>query len=290
VSSPSIGFVGQPSPRDTSERAGYLQLAEPSEATRSQLVFVVHGRNVSARLAIFEFLRSIDLCPIEWHQAIAATGKASPYISEVVDAGIEAAQAVVVLWTPDEVVALRPEYANGEDDPDVRPGLQSRPNVMFEAGLALGRAPDRVVLVELGHMRHFSDMLGRHTLRLSNSVASRKELAIRLRTAGCDVDLSGTEWHTAGDFSSPPPPALSRWRIPRCLDRQRGRRPLKLGASGLDEGGVGYGLGFGDHEVVAGVDVPAAAGFRGRCASGPCRDWPGPADGACSGQQTAGLN
>lgn len=97
MSSRSIGFSGQPNPRGAIERAGYLHVAEPSEATRSQMVFVVHGRNTSARLAIFEFLRSIGLCPIEWHQAIAATGKASPYISEVVDAGIQAARPLMKL-------------------------------------------------------------------------------------------------------------------------------------------------------------------------------------------------
>ena len=74
---------------------------------RQRRVFVVHGRNSTARLAIFEFLRSIGLSPIEWHQAVAATRKANPYIGEVVDAALEAAQAVVVLWTPD----ARPAYS-----------------------------------------------------------------------------------------------------------------------------------------------------------------------------------
>src|ERR1700722_8918406 len=207
-----VDFPVQPGPLDTTGRGDHLHVAESPAAWRAQMVFVVHGRNTPAPLSIFEFLRSIGLSPIEWHQAIAATGKASPYIGEIVDAALEAAQAVVVLWTPDEVVSLRPEYADGEDDPDIRPGLQSRPNVMFEAGLALGRAPEHVVLTALGRMRQFSDMLGRHTVRLSNSLASRQELAIRLRTAGCAVDLSGTDWHTAGDFSSPPQPILS-WRI-----------------------------------------------------------------------------
>ena len=175
---------------------------------RSRKIFVVHGRNAAARFAIFAFLRSIGLAPIEWSQAIAATGKASPYIGEVIDAALASAQAVVVLWTPDEIVSLLPEYADGDDDPDVRPSFQARPNVMFEAGLAIGRAPDRVVLVELGRVRDFSDVIGRNTVRLSNTVASRQELAIRLRTAGCAVDLSGTDWHTTGDFTSPPQPRL----------------------------------------------------------------------------------
>lgn len=209
-----VGFPERLGPGDASGYTDRLHVVEAYEVSRSQLVFVVHGRNSAARLAIFEFLRSIGLSPIEWHQAIVATGKGSPYVGEIVDAALEAAQAVVVLWTPDEVVALRPEYADGKDDPDLCPALQSRPNVMFEAGLALGRAPERVVLAELGRIRRFSDMLGRHTVRLSNSVASRQELAVRLQTAGCAVDLSGTDWHTAGDFSSPPPPQLAYgWRI-----------------------------------------------------------------------------
>ena len=231
-----VGLPEQAGLPDASGRADHLHVAEPPEASRSQWVFVVHGRNDTARIAIFEFLRSIGLSPIEWHQATAATGKASPYIGEVVDAALEAAQAVVVLWTPDEVVSLRPEYADGKDDPDIRPGLQSRPNVIFEAGLAIGRAPERVVLAELGRMRHFSDMLGRHTVRLGNSVASRQELAIRLRTAGCAVDLSGTDWHTTGDFSSPPQPVLGR-RIRVCSRRLRGRPDREPADHGLDASG-----------------------------------------------------
>jgi predicted nucleotide-binding protein len=180
-------------------------VADPPNHRRSRTVFVVHGRNDAARRAIYVFLRSIGLAPIEWSQALAMTGQASPYIGNVLDVALNAAQAVIVLLTPDEVAALRTEYANGEDDPEVTPGAQSRPNVLFEAGLALGRAPDRTVVAELGKVRPFSDIAGRHVVRLSNSVASRQELATRLQTAGCSVDLTGTDWHSAGDFSAPPP-------------------------------------------------------------------------------------
>jgi predicted nucleotide-binding protein len=173
-----------------------------------QRVFVVHGRNGSARGAVFAFLRSIGLAPFEWHDALVATGKASPYVGEVVDAALTGSQAVVILFTPDEIVALRPEYADDDEDPEVRPACQARPNVIFEAGLAIGRDPDRVVLVELGQVRHFSDVMGRCAVRLGNSVASRQEFAARLRIAGCAVDLSGTDWHTSGDFSPPAQPKV----------------------------------------------------------------------------------
>jgi hypothetical protein len=50
-------------------------------------VFVVHGRNLKARDAMFAFLRSLDLKPMEWNQAVGLTGIASPYIGQVLDAG-----------------------------------------------------------------------------------------------------------------------------------------------------------------------------------------------------------
>jgi hypothetical protein len=45
---------------------------------------VVYGRNAAARVAVFTFLRSIGLTPMEWSQAVAATGQGSPYIGEVI--------------------------------------------------------------------------------------------------------------------------------------------------------------------------------------------------------------
>ena len=45
-------------------------------------IFVVHGRNYQARDALFLFLRSIDLHPLEWTEAIRSTGRGSPYIRE----------------------------------------------------------------------------------------------------------------------------------------------------------------------------------------------------------------
>ena len=57
---------------------------------RKRKVFVVHGRNESARVAMFAFLRSLGLQPIEWSQAVAATGEASPYIGTVLDSAFAA--------------------------------------------------------------------------------------------------------------------------------------------------------------------------------------------------------
>lgn len=77
---------------------------------------------------------------------------------------------------------------------------QPRANVLFEAGIAMGRAPERTILVEIGRIRPFSDVAGMHTVRMDGSTPRRQELAARLRDAGCEVNLDGTDWHTAGDF------------------------------------------------------------------------------------------
>jgi hypothetical protein len=74
--------------------------------------------------------------------------------------------------------------------------------VLFEAGMAMGRFPDRTIIVEIGDLRPMSDTTGRHVIRMDNSIANRQELANRLRTAGCNVELIGTDWHKSGDFAA----------------------------------------------------------------------------------------
>lgn len=168
-------------------------------------VFVIHGRDEPARKALFEFLRAIGLDPIEWSEAISMTGKGSPYIGEVLDAAFSAAQAVVVLQTPDDVAHLHESLAY-PGDPECDPQMQPRPNVLFEAGMAMGRHEDRTVIVELGKVKSFSDIHGRHVVRLSNDPKSRQSLATRLQAAGCAVKLTGTDWHETGDLTPPAPP------------------------------------------------------------------------------------
>ena len=58
------------------------------------------------------------------------------------------------------------------------------------------------MIVELGNLRPMSDTSGRHVVRMDGSIAVRQELAQRLRTAGCRVNLDGTDWHTEGDFQA----------------------------------------------------------------------------------------
>ncbi len=175
--------------------------AKPKAARRARTVFVVHGRNEALRRAMFAFLRSLSLDPIEWTKAIASSEKGSPSISEIVDAALNQAVAIVVLLTADDQVILKKQHRKSTD-PSYESRLvgQARPNVLFEAGMAFGRSPNATVLVQVGDVKPFSDIGGRHVTRLGNDPKSRSELVTKLRNAGCDVDSSGTDWYSEGDF------------------------------------------------------------------------------------------
>ena len=192
-------FITGP-PGHEAETAAQSSL-DPRPSTDAREVFVVHGRNETARGAIFTFLRSIGLTPLEWAEAVQDTGMPSPYIGEILDVAFSRAHAVVVLFTPDDEARLRDSFQSDNDPPyETELTGQARPNVLFEAGMAMARSQDRTILVELGQLRPFSDVAGRHTIRLDNTSQRRQVLAQRLQAAGCPVNLNGIDWHSAGDF------------------------------------------------------------------------------------------
>ena len=178
-------------------------------------VFVIHGRDQRLREGAFTFLRAIGLDPIEWIQAIRLTGKGSPHIAEILNAAFNHAQAVVVLLTPDDEARLRHGLLR-DDDPQEERTLtgQARANVLFEAGMAFSSHENRTVLVQFGSIRPFSDVAGRHVVKMDNSVAKRHELAMKLKTAGCAVDIEGKDWQTSGDLTPPSIDANSSTPIP----------------------------------------------------------------------------
>lgn len=167
-------------------------------------VFVVYGRDDTRKRSMFSFLRAIGLTPLDFRSAIRPTGKAAPYVGEVLEAAFKEAAAVVVLLTPDDEARLLLQFQK-KGDPAYEKKLtgQARPNVLFEAGLAFGYHPDKTLLVQIGQMRPFSDVGGRHVIHLNNSPEARSDVVTRLQVAGCDVDAtSNVDWFTEGDFSS----------------------------------------------------------------------------------------
>jgi predicted nucleotide-binding protein len=164
-------------------------------------VFVVCGRDQKLRLGVFSFLRSIGVEPLDFAEARRLTENPNPYIGEILDTAFQEAQAVVVLLTPDDEARLRRGLLKDNDSAYEKDLTgQARPNVLFEAGMALAFHPRRTVLVQFGDVRPFSDVAGRYILHMDNEVANRQEFAQRLEVAGCKVNIRGTDWHKEGEL------------------------------------------------------------------------------------------
>ena len=167
-----------------------------------RVVFVIHGRQKLTE--VHSFLRALGLVPLEWSQARRITGKSTPLTWEIVDTALREAGAIVVLFTADDEARLREDlWGSHESVLEKQVMNQPRQNVLFEAGVAYGRAPQRTVMIRIGgNHRPISDLAGHHLIQLTNDGASRQEVADALRNAGCPVDTTGTDWLKTGDFSN----------------------------------------------------------------------------------------
>lgn len=163
-------------------------------------VFVVHGRNLEAKDAMFAFLTSLGLHPIEFDEARRATGDPTPYIGEILDAAFRMAVAAVILFTPDDEARLRSRHVEPAFSEEGLLHPQSRQNVIYEAGMAMASHRRHTVFVVMGAPRLPSDIDGRHYVQMNGSSVAREALRDRLRDAGCAVDESSTAWEHAGDF------------------------------------------------------------------------------------------
>jgi predicted nucleotide-binding protein len=186
-------------------------------------VFVVYGRDGQAERAIFDFLRAIDLHPLEWEQVVKQTGKMAPSLAESVRTGLAGAHAVVVLLTPDDVVSLHPDlHGMNETSAETGDSMQARPNVLLELGMALMSHPNTTLVLMAGEQRPVTDLGGINFVKITDTVDCRQKIAARLQAAGCRVDLHGNHWHTAGDFGGL---AALRRRAPASSSRAL-TRPL----------------------------------------------------------------
>jgi predicted nucleotide-binding protein len=167
-----------PEPAQHHRAASMATKRKPTRRRRSKgkTIFVVHGRDEALRKSIFEFLRALKLDPLEWDEALRRAKGANPYVGDVIDEVMDQAQAVLVMFSPDDLVQLKEQFVgNNERNTEGRQRGQARPNVLFEAGLAMGRHQDKTVLVQVRHVKPFSDIGGRHMLRLDNSPESRRQ-------------------------------------------------------------------------------------------------------------------
>jgi len=174
-------------------------LPVPQADRAASSVFVVHGRNLKIKAALFELLSALGLEPLEWSDMVEKTGAAAPSILEVIKAGFTTVNAVVVIFSPDDEARPHDRFQHDAEEGTLQG--QPRANVLFEAGMAIALFPTRTVFLKIGKMRLLSDLGGLHMIEMDGSWEKRKELARRLRTAGCAVSDDSTAWHKAGDFT-----------------------------------------------------------------------------------------
>jgi hypothetical protein len=95
--------------------------------------------------------------------------------------------------------------------------------VGFEAGMALGREAKRTVLVQIGQVRPFSNIAGRHIVQLDGSAESRRDLATKLKAAGCKANTDGVDWLTHGDFGPTERPPDRQRRLRKAWKFRKSR-------------------------------------------------------------------
>lgn len=182
-----------------SPSTGNPNLSFDNLARRS--VFIVRGRDADVHASLASFLKALDLRVITWEAAAQLAGGGSPQTLDIVRAGIAAADAVVVLLTPDDEGRVKAEFSEVTDDPrEASLTGQARQNVVFEAGWALATKPNSVILVKIGDVRQLSDIHGLNYVSLTNDISSRRTLIGRLRSSGLAVDAENDDWRSAGSF------------------------------------------------------------------------------------------
>jgi predicted nucleotide-binding protein len=168
---------------------------------KDNTIFVVHGRDEALRKSMFDFLRALGLNPKQWDHVLREARGNNPFIGNALDEVMEKAQAVVVMFTPDDLVTLKEQFVGSDERiTEGKAQAQPRPNVLFEAGLAMGRHAEKTVLVQIGKIKSFSDVAGRHIVKLGESTESRNDLANRIEKIGCKIDRIGRDWLKAGYF------------------------------------------------------------------------------------------
>jgi hypothetical protein len=201
--------------RSDRDRPSSLATPDDESEVDPHNVFVVFGRDVRAKDAMWQFLERLGLHPLDWNEMVRLTHKGTPYTGDVIEAGFSVALACVVLMTPDDEARLHADLLEPEDgDHERELTCQPRPNVMFEAGRAFGTHPNHTILVEVGSLRPVSDLAGLNVVRIGATKGPLMALAARLEGAGCPVDGSDLDAFDPSMFAQLP----SRNRKARATD------------------------------------------------------------------------
>jgi predicted nucleotide-binding protein len=159
------------------------------EDSRRRTVYVVYGHDTDTIHKINALLKDLGLKFLKKEEAVGLTKETAPFIGRVIDSAFEYAQAVIVLLTGDEEVQLCNEFQHYDDEYFERVFYpQPTQEQIFEAGYAFGKSPERTILIQIGHVRPFSDIVGRYILHFSEVLEDHALLRTRLQRAGCIIE------------------------------------------------------------------------------------------------------
>ena len=176
--------------RDRQDRGHEAEAAAPDPRE----VVVVHGRGTARTAFFFELLRRLNLRPLALDEVIARSGSSSPSITELVRSAFARAQAVIVLFTGDDLASFRTDLG-GAPQPHL--------HVIFEAGVAVALQHGRTIIVEVPPLRSLLDLVDVHVVQFATGAPEeRSQLVRRLRAAGCELETVGSTWL---NLEFPPP-------------------------------------------------------------------------------------
>ncbi|MDO9443102.1 MAG: nucleotide-binding protein, partial [Beijerinckiaceae bacterium] len=89
--------------REPGQRRPTKSAKKAKRKVKDNTIFVVYGRDSALRKSMFEFLRALGLDPKEWNHVLREARGNNPFIGNALDEVMEKAQAVVVMFTPDDL-------------------------------------------------------------------------------------------------------------------------------------------------------------------------------------------
>jgi hypothetical protein len=171
---------------------------EDDAAPNAREVVVIHGRGTARTAFFFELLRRLNLRPLAFDELIARSGTSNPSVRAVVRLAFARAQAVIVLFTGDDLVSLRTDLRGAPDrEGAAAPAPHPHLRVIFEAGVAVALQHTRTIIVEVPPLGGLLDLADLPVVRFATGGAEeRAQLVRRLRAAGCELETARNHWLT----------------------------------------------------------------------------------------------
>lgn len=145
----------------------------------SNEIFVVHGRDTGTKDTVARFLERIKMQPV----ILQELDDDGITVIEKFERHAERVGFAIVLFTPDDIGALKGEFDNAKP--------RARENVIFELGYFIGKlGRSRVRVLTKGEVEILSDYSGVIRIPMEDNDAWKLHLVRELRRAGYAVDAN----------------------------------------------------------------------------------------------------